>query len=90
MSPAVPLRSSCFREHSSYLQMCLFFFITHSLLIPVDVCVCVCVGFLWSPSRCLGATLLIRQAEEKLCFSAPSAAAAASLREQVPKLKDLP
>ncbi len=28
--------------------------------------VCMCVCFLWSPSRCLSATLLIRQAEEKL------------------------
>lgn len=65
---------SSLQEHSSCVQMCLFFFITHESLILVDTetpraCVCVreseCV-FLWSPSRCLDATPLIRQAEEKL------------------------
>lgn len=51
------------QEHITNVQMCLFFFVSHYPLILMDT---VCVCFLWRPSRCLSATLLVRQAEEKL------------------------
>lgn len=54
------------------------------------MCVCECVCFLWSPSRCLNATLLIRQAEEKLgVFLLQWLQSLFHSCEQVPKLKDL-
>lgn len=50
----------------------------------------VCACFLWSPSRCLGATLLIRQAEEKLSvFLLRRLQPLLHSCEQVPKLEDL-
>lgn len=69
-------------------------FLLHYTLVAHPVghraCVYVSVCFLWSPSRCLNATLLIRQAEEKLgVFLLQWLQSLFHSCEQVPKLKDL-